>query len=183
MKIEELAGAPAWLREATTDNADVSLADGIVQWRGGTWRGGTWLGGTWHGGEDRLLYMASFLGIVFTEDGTATAYRTTKADGHGRHTLGFVQPEGLYHEEDLPPAGSGTCVKGIHVTSAARAWTYFGVDLTCQLWRVRFRREDLLDCDGDKARIAGGVFERIDNPFLRDATKVSGEGESAGGAR
>jgi hypothetical protein len=34
------------------------------------------------------------------------------------------------------------------------------------MWRVTFRREDLLDCDGEKARIAGGVFERIETPFF-----------------
>jgi hypothetical protein len=135
-------------------------------WLGGDWHGGVWLGGDWHGGEDRLLYMAAILGIVFGEEGSAVAYRTTTADGHGRHVRKFVQPAGDYHESNLPPKGSGTCVGGIHVTSAARAWTYFGVDRTCQMWRVTFRREDLLDCDGEKARIAGGNFERIPVPFL-----------------
>jgi len=104
-------------------------------------------------------------GIVFGEDGTATAYRTTHADGRGRHTTCYVQPEGEYREANLPPAGSGTCVPGIHVTTAARAHTYFGVDHTAQMWEVRFGREDLLDCDGEKARIAGGIFRKIQRPF------------------
>jgi hypothetical protein len=108
--------------------------------------------------------MAAIIGIVF-EGGHATAYRTTKSDGSGRYYSGFTQIEGEYREADLPAAGSGTCVRGIHVTSAARAWTYFGVDPTCQMWRVTLTPADLLDCDGEKARISGGVFEKIANPF------------------
>jgi hypothetical protein len=108
--------------------------------------------------------MASLSGIHF-EDGVATAYRTTKGDFYGRHNPDFLQIEGEYFDTDLPPAGTGTCVKGIHVTSAARAWTYFGIDPTCQFWKVVFKREDLLDCDGEKARIRGGTFTKIDRPF------------------
>jgi len=77
----------------------------------------------------------------------------------------FSQPEGWYFERNLPPSGSGCCVNGIHVTSAARAWVYFGIDPCCQFWRVTFREKDLLDCDGDKARIRGGYFEKIEKPF------------------
>jgi hypothetical protein len=33
------------------------------------------------------------------------------------------------------------------------------------MWMVTFSREDLLDCDGEKARIAGGFFTRIERPF------------------
>jgi hypothetical protein len=109
--------------------------------------------------------MAAMLGIVFGADGTATAYRTTTANRTGRHTSEWTEPGGDYREEGLPEAGSGTRVKGIHVTSAARAWTYFGVDPTCRFTRVKFRRDDLLDCDGEKARIRGGYFEEIECPF------------------
>lgn len=109
--------------------------------------------------------MASLIGIVFDGDGRATAYRTTQVSGRGRHNPDFEQPAGHYEEHDLPPAGSGTCVRGIHVAAAAKAWTYFGVDATCRFWRVEFKREALLDCDGEKARISGGVFTEIARPF------------------
>ena len=237
MTIEELGErCPAWLREAKTKRADVSITGSVViwhggewcggvwrggvwcggVWRGGVWRGGEWCGGVWRGGvwrdgvwcggvwrdgvwrggewrggvwcdgvwcdgvwcggvwrggewrdenTARLPYMAALCGIVFAADGFATAYRTTRANGHGRHVSGFLQPEGEYREVDLPPAGSGTCVRGIHVATAARAHTYFGVDHTAQMWEVKFRREDLLDCDGEKARIVGGVFRKIPRPF------------------
>ena len=147
-------------------------------WRGGTWRGGTWQGGTWEGGawedtviSDRMLYHAALIGIVFSPDGTAVAYRTTSSDGHGRHKTEWVQPQGEYYEYEALPAGSGTCVRGIHVTTMSMAHAYFGVDPTAQLWRVTFRREDLLDCDGQKARIRGGLFERIETPFFAQAAK------------
>ena len=135
------------------------------EWRGGVWRGGEWCGGEWHGGENRLLLMSARCGIVFGADGYATAYRTTAADGRGRHNRNFVQPEGEYYENDASPAGASTCVSGIHVASAATAWTYFGVDKTAQMWEVRFREKDLLDCDGEKARIRGGIFRKIKCPF------------------
>ena len=135
------------------------------EWRGGEWRCGVWRGGEWRGKENRLLYMASLLGIVFNESGHARAYRTTHASGRGRWMGGFVQPEGEYYEDDAMPAGNGTCCKGIHVTSAARAHTYFGVLHDAQMWAVDFKREELLDCDGEKARIRGGVFTKIARPF------------------
>ena len=148
-------------------------------WRGGNWYGGTWRGGDWHGGywdgpENRLDFMAAMLGIVYDAAGIGTAYRSTQADGHGRHTREFIQPAGEYYEENLPPAGKGTCIRGIHVSTAATAWNYFGIgDPTAQLWRVRFRREDLLDCDGEKARIRGGTFERIPWPFAEKPGEVA----------
>ena len=168
------ADAPQWLRDADIERpkwlGGVWLG-GV--WRDGVWRGGVWRGGVWHGGEwrdkvtpNRLLYMTSLVGIVFDDSGYARAYRTTNASGQGRHNSSFVQPEGEYYEEDASPAGSGTCVPGIHVTSAARAWTYFGIDPTCQLWAVDFTRDDLLDCDGEKARIRGGTFMRIKTPWV-----------------
>jgi hypothetical protein len=182
MRVAELGHrAPAWLRTAQVADEDVEItADGEIVWRGGTWRGGVWWGGDWHWGEwlggtwyvgtwrgpeDRLLYHAALIGIVFDAEGWATAYRTTQADGRGRYSVDWVQPEGVYLDPDAAPAGAGTCVPGIHITSAGRAWTYFGVDPSCQFWRVRFRREDLLDCDGEKARILGGEFTRIARPF------------------
>jgi hypothetical protein len=134
-------------------------------WHHGTWKGGAWHGGTWNGKEDRLLFMSGFIGIVFDKDGYATAYRTTQKDGTGRHTKYFIQPEGEWYEEDVDSAGSGTCRKGIHVSSAPVAWTYFGIDPEAQMWEVKFKKEDLLDCDGEKARIRGGVFTKINYPF------------------
>jgi hypothetical protein len=165
MNISDLQNCPQWLADASTSNADVEWVDGQVAWRGGTWRDGTWYGGTWRDeNTERLTYMAALCGIVF-RSGSAVAYRTTTANGCGRHTVGFHQPEGDYHEQDLPPAGSDTCVRGIHVSSAARAHTHAGVDHTAQMWEVTFSREDLLDCDGETARIAGGFFTRIERPF------------------
>ena len=159
MTIAELPACPAWLKAASAVNADVVWSEAgshIV------WRGGEWLGGEWRGGENRLLYMLSLLGLLGEE---LIAYRTTKSDGSGRHNSTFIQPEGEYYEDGLPPAGSGTCVRGIHVTTAARAWTYFGVDPRCQFWRVKFQLSDVLDCDGEKVRIRGGHFEKIARPF------------------
>jgi hypothetical protein len=180
------ADAPEWLRNADIERpvwrggvwrSGVWLGGEWLggEWLGGVWRSGVWLGGEWHGGvwrsgvwrgkEDRLLYMAAVLGIVFDESGYARAYRTTYASGRGRWTDGFVQPEGEYYESDAMPAGTGTCCKGIHVTSAARAHIYFGVWDNAQMWAVDFKREDLLDCDGEKARIRGGTFMKIARPF------------------
>jgi hypothetical protein len=141
-------------------------------WHGGHWHGGYWHGGIWHGGNwhdkriNRLLFHASFCGIVFDPDGYAVAYRSTLADGRGRYEPRFQQPEGEYYEDDVAPAGSGVCCKGIHVTSQGQALTYFGIDPDAQLWEVRFHRDDLLDCDGQKARIRGGVFTKIPWPFF-----------------
>ena len=53
MKIEELENAPQWLLDAETENADVEIIYGRVNWYGGDWRGGHWHGYTWHGGEWR----------------------------------------------------------------------------------------------------------------------------------
>lgn len=211
MTIEELGdNAPQWLREAKTKYADVTItASGYViwhggewlggwwhggkwldgewldgEWRGGEWRGGVWLGGTWHGPEDRLLYMAALSGIVFdAETGLASAYRTTRAGGVGRWDSTFIQPKGQFRDPTAKLAGSGTCVEGIHVTTAARAWTYFGVDPTCEFWRIYFKREDLLDCDGEKARIRGGFATRIPNPFMPvprpESTQTEGDNAMA----
>jgi hypothetical protein len=185
MKVKDLENPPQWLLDAWVDNEDVEIIDGVVVWRSGTWcdgtwhggtwcdgtwNGGTWLGGIWRSGDwnditlDRLLYMAALLGIVF-KDGKAIAYRTTGPGGLGRHNNKFMQPTGEYYEDDLPPPGSGTCVAGIHVTSPVIAYYYFEPTKDAQLWRVTFDKEDLLDCDGQKARIRGGVFEKIEWPF------------------
>jgi hypothetical protein len=134
-------------------------------WKDGIWKDGIWWNGIWQGKEDRLLFMSNLIGIVFDKDGYATAYRTTQKDGTGRYTKDFVQSEGEWYEEDVAPAGSGTCRKGIHVSSAPIAWTYFGVDFEAQMWEVKFKKEDLLDCDGEKARIRGGVFTKINYSF------------------
>ena len=172
MKIKDLVNPPYWLLLASVVNEDVDIEDHRVVWRNGEWQGGewqdgVWRDGVWRGDENRLLYHASFCGIHFEDraDSQAVAYRTTRADGTGRYTDTWTQVAGDYRDASAAPAGSGTCVPGIHVTSAARAWTYFGIEPTCQFWRVRFRREDLLDCDGEKARIRGGTFERILRPF------------------
>ena len=145
------------------------------EWRGGVWRGGEWLrgewlggvwrGGVWRGEENRLLYMAAQLGIVFGPDGKASAYRTTTAKNRGHYNKCFVQTPGRV-EVQHELAGAGTCVAGLHVTTASRAWTYFGIDPTAKLWRVTFERDDLLDCDGEKARLRGGWCEEIPWPFL-----------------
>ena len=112
--------------------------------------------------------MASGLGIIPNKSGYAYGYKTTKNNGFGRHITSFKQEEGEYYEDDLPAAGSGTCVKGFHVTSPMIAWFYFGVDASCEFWRVRFKIKDLLDCDGNKCRIRGGVFKKIQNPFYEE---------------
>lgn len=181
------ADAPQWLKDADVERPewrggvwhDGEWCGGL--WRGGVWNGGVWHdgvwqdgewhGGVWHGKEDRLLYMASILGIVFDESGMARAYRTTLANGHGRHYRDFVQQAGSFVIADAKPAGTGTCCAGLHVTSAAIAHTYFGVDYSAQMWAVDFHRYDLLDCDGQKARIRAGCAMPIDNPFLPKESK------------
>jgi hypothetical protein len=136
---------------------------------GGAFRGGAFIGGEWKHPtiHDRLLYMASMIGIVFDSKGYATAWRSTAAGGKGRYTEDFVQKSGRYFEVKAKPAGAGVCVKGIHVSTQAEALTYFGISPTAELWRVRFKREDLLDCDAKKARIRGGFFTRVPWPFYR----------------
>ena len=137
-------------------------------WHRGTWHRGIWQDGVWHGGVwldariDRLRYMASLAGLCWDAEASAWyGWRTTTPIGEGRYTPSFIQPSGEYYEDDLPPAGSGTCVKGIHVTGEARALSYFDIDPSCQLWRVTIKDEDLLDADGKKCRIRGGVFEKV----------------------
>jgi hypothetical protein len=148
--------------------------DGVFRggvFRGDVFRGGEFSGGEWRAPENRLLYMAAMLGIVFDSDGYATAYRSTHADGRGRYSHQFIQPEGDFFEPNCAPTGSGTCGPGIHVSSAAIAYTYFGINRSAQLWSVKFHRDDLLDCDGQKARIRGGHFEKIPWPFLPEGAK------------
>jgi hypothetical protein len=138
--------------------------DGV--WRDGVWHGGVWHGGDWLGGEERLHLMAAQIGIVPDEDGMCVAYRTTTQDCHGRHNPNFVQVEGEYYEDDIANSDDATtCVKGLHVTTAAKAHTYFGVDHNAQMWRVRFHLCNLIACNGEKARISGGIFEKIERPF------------------
>lgn len=151
---------PQWLKDARTENAQVEICAGRVIWRGGEWHGGVW-----HGGENRLLMHAAMIGIVFDSQGNATAYRSTRSDNSGRYNRDFIQKSGPFVVDDARPPGTGMCCAGIHVTTAAMAWTYFGVDKTAKLWRVTFRREDLLDCDGEKARIRAGVAEEVPWPF------------------
>ncbi|MGL5934569.1 MAG: hypothetical protein ACRCZI_02985 [Cetobacterium sp.] len=133
-------------------------------WKGGVWQGGIWQGGTWKARENRIFYMAALAGVAKLENGNFIGYRTTLKDGKGRFTAGFVQREG-YYVEDVPGSAVGTCAKGVHITSAARAWTYFGVDPTCEFWRVEVKPEDILACDGEKARIRGGIFTKVSRPF------------------
>ena len=146
-------------------------------WNGGTWRGGLWHdgywrdgiwnGGTWHDPliPDRIAYMASLLGIVFDSGGRAVAYRSTTKEHLGRWEKKYVQLPGRVDVKHSP-AGNGTCVAGLHATTAARAWNYFSVDPTAQLWRIEFDREDLLDCDGEKVRLRGGWCEPIPWPWM-----------------
>ena len=171
MKISELPNAPDWLKSAQTDNADVDWQCGYIVWNsgdflGGDFRGGNWLGGSWYGSNERLLFSASQIGIVPDDEGMCVAYRTTTHDCHGRHNREFIQCEGEFYEDKIDNFDDATtCVKGIHVTTAAKAHTYFGVNMTAQMWRVRFHICDLIACDGEKARISGGIFEKIERPF------------------
>jgi hypothetical protein len=150
---------------------------------GGAFLGGEFLGGTfqppakWYKEEDRVLYMAAMCGIVFGSDGYAYGYRSTNANNTGRYNIAFDQMCGRIRISNAKPAGSGTCCAGLHVASAATAYTYFGVDPTAKLWRVRFRRANLLDCDGEKARINGGFCEEIPWPFLPKAKAKKSEPE------
>jgi len=184
MKITELPNAPEWLKNADTCGANVEWSDsGRLIWLGGKFRGGEFCGGAWHGGEwyggefrngewhdrriNRLNYHAILAGLVRTRRGWR-GWRSTNADGTGRYTQTFVQQSGEYYEDDALPRGSGTCCKGIHVAGQATAFTYFGIDPTAQLWQVDFSEENLLDCDGQKARIRGGVFTKVKWDFLNE---------------
>lgn len=154
-------------------------------WKGGVfingkWNGGVWEGGVWSGGEwcdpriDRLLYMAAKIGIVFDEKGLAVAYRTTQKDNHGRFFPDFIQESGQVYIDDHAPAGEGTCLPGLHVTDQATAFTFLEIDYSAKLWKVTFRREDLLDCDGEKARLKGGWCEEIPWPFIKESEVKDG---------
>jgi len=161
-------------------------------WRNGAWLGGKWCGGEWHDGMwfdgewydgewhdglwysgewrdlsiDRLHYMASLAGLSLIDEKIYIGYRITKKNGRGIYNDAFTQLEGYHYEEHIDPMGMGTCTRGIHVASAARALRYSGRKLQqLQLWRVRFSKSDLLDCDGEKARIRGGYFEKVEWPF------------------
>ena len=50
MKIEELTDCPDWLKEAVTENADVTIVAGVVHWHSGIWHDGTWENGVWETG-------------------------------------------------------------------------------------------------------------------------------------
>jgi len=176
MRKQALPNCPQWLLDAHTIGEDVDYGVyHIIIWKGGTWKDGTWKdgiwtggiweGGTWKGPENRLLYMASLLGIVFDAQDKAVGYRSVTHELTGKYTPHWTQPLGSMTVDHLP-AGSGTCCKGLHVTSAGRAYTYFGVDPKARLIRVTFGRAQLLDCDGEKARLSGGFCEEIPWPFL-----------------
>jgi hypothetical protein len=63
MKIEELENCPKWLKEANTENADVTIVDKLVHWHSGTWNNGVWEGGVWHNGtwNDGFWRTGTFL--------------------------------------------------------------------------------------------------------------------------
>ena len=108
--------------------------------------------------------MTSLAGVVF--DGASyIGYRVTDADGKGKHTRDFFQAVGYMEIPDAAPVGAGVCVPGLHITSAARAWTYFGVDPDAQMWIARVKPEDVLDSDGEKVRIRAGHFTKTTKPF------------------
>jgi hypothetical protein len=112
----------------------------------------------------RVQFHASLAGVTWMANGRGVAYRSTTADARGRYDSSFVQRAGrvdVQHE----PAGSGTCVAGLHATSAARAWTYFGADPAALLWRVEFEPDDLLDADGEKIRLRGAWCEQVPWPW------------------
>jgi hypothetical protein len=78
MRIEELEGAPNWLRYAHTENADVILNRlGQVVWRGGMWHGGVWYGGEMFIDRKKVSQFRCFAGLygyrvhaVLFEDGS-----------------------------------------------------------------------------------------------------------------
>jgi len=181
MKIRDLPNCPEWLKIARTQHASVEWADrthSAVRWRGGVWHGGEWLGGVWHGGEwlggvwlggvwlggDRIAYMAASLGAIPDKNGRMTLYRKTASDGHGLYKNNFLQKTGRV-DVLAEAAGSGTCRPGLHATTVTRAWSYLKpIDPTHQLWEIKFKRDDLLDCDGEKVRLKGGWCRKVPWP-------------------
>ena len=114
---------------------------------------------------DLTAFLASGLGAVFSgKNKRATLYRVTNADGSGKYNGEFKQEPGRV-DVDHKPAGEGTCVAGIHATSAQIAWSYFDMNIKNQLWAIEFTREDLLDCDGKKVRLRGGWCRKVDWPW------------------
>jgi len=141
-------------------------------WMDGLWYGGKWHHGRWHSGNwrdsniDRAHFMAFLAGLSLVDKNTYVGYRTTYRDGSDLYDRKFKQPEGRYYEESAAPAGAGTCARGIQVTGATHVLAYADEKpQQLQLWRVRFKKTDLLDCDGEKARIRGGYFEKVEWPF------------------
>lgn len=108
--------------------------------------------------------MAALCGVHLINN-FYVGYRTTKATGRGRYITGFMQDEGWYYED--VPTEPITCIPGIHITNMAIAHNFFYIDPNAQLWEVKVKPEDLLACDGQKCRIRGGYFTKINTPFFR----------------
>lgn len=207
---------PEWLKNAKTENALVTIENGIVIWRGGdwhdgvwhdgdwhdgVWRDGVWHGGVWHGGVwcggvwysgvwysgvwcggvwrdgvwrdgvwrdntiNRIEYMTALSGVAF--DGTYyIGYRVTRKDGYGLYNSRYKQKSGIVFEKNYELKGAGVCCAGLHINNAATAWNYFNHPKNdLQLWRVKVKPEHILDSDGQKVRIRGGIFQKVEKPF------------------
>ena len=111
MNIADLPNCPAWLQEATTHNADVSLdAHGEVTWHGGDFLDGEFLGGYFLGGS---FLGGSFLGGLFQSgefwggefmggyflDAPLVASASVRSNGHGEcgRTLYAIQTTATTH--------------------------------------------------------------------------------------
>ena len=115
---------------------------------------------------DKKLTIALIAGICFDKDGYATAYRKTRKEGRGCYNREYIQKEGEFEIMNASPEGHGTCNPGIHVCSPLLALHYFKPSAEDILWEVKFHKDDLLDCDGQKARLRKGTAKQIPWSFL-----------------
>jgi len=117
-------------------------------------------------GLDKLSTLAAISGVLFDDKGFGIAYRKTRAGGHGCYNPRYVQEEGEFEITDAAPKGSGTCREGLHACGPLLALTYFEPSPGDILWEVKFHKDDLLDCDGQKLRLKKGTARKVPWSFL-----------------
>jgi len=129
-------------------------------WEKGIWENGIWKTGKWQPKENRILHFCYIQNLKIEND-IITTYRATRINKRGIYNHNFFQEEGI-HFYDCEPPGSGTCKKGIHVTTYELAKNYFKIPKEKLIWEVKVHVNDILDHDGQKMRIRGGEFKILE---------------------
>lgn len=156
-------------------------------WHNGTWHDGEWYDGTWHNGmwldgywqkglwikgeDNRTLTMLFSQGIIFDLANEAIAYYSTHQDYQFNFASQNVH-EGMceFPEDKIWILGNDRAFGGFDVTTALRAIYVYQISEAptkgIMLWKVRFKRDDILACSGRGVQIRKGIFERVDFSFL-----------------